>query len=181
MHIGTMRKLAVILLTLTCDVAFAQPRHEISAFLSHADGLYRATRGYGVAYDEMWTPRFSTQIAVGVEEPEVCVGGSLFGPPCTRFRLKTYPVDLAGRYHFANNTRWTPYVGAGVRYVRAPHLPTDASRRPYPDHVDPQIVGGVQFLITPSFAIVLDGKQRLGTSEQYDPWLKISAGLDWRF
>jgi len=141
-------------------------------------------RGYGAAFNESWTPRFSTQIAVGFEKPEVCVGGSFLNIPCTPVKLTTHPIDLAGRYHFVNDTRWKPYLGGGLRYVRAPRLTSEvraANRGDYSNHLDPQIVGGAEFLITPSIGVTVDGKQRIGTSAPYDPTFKVSAGLDLRF
>ena len=172
-----------ILIVCTARLTFAQQKHEFSIFLSQSN-TYRATRGYGAAFNQTLTPRFSVQIALAVEEPTVCVGGSFLTTPCTQLKLRTYPVDLTGRYHFLNETRWKPYVGLGMRYAQAPHL-TPKSRTAighgYPNHLDPQVVGGVELLINPSFGVTVDAKQLLANSEAYDPRLKASVGLSWRF
>ena len=41
------------------------------------------------------------------------------------------------------------------------------------------MVGGLEFLIKPSFGITFDAKQLLANSERYDPRLKASAALNW--
>jgi hypothetical protein len=165
-------------------VASAQQRHELSVFGSHSDAGYHAAYGYGAAFSEAWTPRFSTAIAAGVDEATVCVGGSFLERPCTQIKLRTHPIDLFGRYHFLNDTRWKPYVGAGVRYLSAPRLTAEERTlvgHPYSDHISPQVVGGVELIAVPSFGITVEGKQLVGHREPYDSLLKLSAALNWRF
>jgi hypothetical protein len=176
------RLVAVVILWLA-PAAFAQQRHAISLFATNS-ATTRAFGDYGAAISETWTPRFSTQVAMSVEDPEVCLGGSFLTRPCTRTVLRTYPVDVVGRYHFLNETRWKPFWGLGVRYVRAPRLTAELIAevgREYPDHVDPQVVGGLEFLLRPALAITLEGKQLLADSESYDPMFKVSIGMTFRF
>lgn len=181
---GALETAVIILILCSGRAAFAQQRHELALFVSDSNDSNRV-RGYGAAFNEAWTPHFSTQIAAGVEDPETCIGGSFLVAPCTTFKVRTYPIDFSGRYHFLNETRWKPYIGAGLRYVRAPKLTPEAIAanrgRGYPDRFDPQFVGGVEFLVKPSFGIAVDGKVLGATSAQYDPILKISASLNWRF
>jgi outer membrane protein W len=162
----------------------AQQRHELSLFGSHSDAGYHAAYGYGAAFSESWTPRISTAIAIGVDEATVCVGGSFLERPCTQFKLRTRPIDLSARHHFLNETRWKPYVGLGLRYLPAPHLTAEqraAVGHPYSDHVSPEVVGGVELIVVPSFGITVDGKQLLSNREPYDSFFKLSAALNWRF
>jgi outer membrane protein W len=164
--------------------ASAQQRHELSIFVSHSDAGYRAAHGYGAAFSEAWSPRFSTAIAAGVEDVTVCVGGSFLERPCTQIKLQTHPIDVSGRYHFLNETRWKPYVGAGLRYVPAPNLTTEsraAVGHAYSDHVFPEVVGGLEFVVMPAFGITVEGKQLVGSREPYDSFFKLSAALNWRF
>src|SRR5258705_2152715 len=80
--------------------ASAQQRHELSLFGSRSDAGYHAAYGYGAAFNEAWTPRFSTAIAVRVDDATVCVGGSFLTRPCTEIKMRTHPIDLSGNYHF---------------------------------------------------------------------------------
>ncbi len=164
--------------------ASAQQRHELSLFGSHSDAGYHAAYGYGAAFSESWTPRFSTVIAVGVDDATVCVGGSFLERPCTQIKLRTRQVDLSAHYRFLNETRWKPYVGPGLRYLPAPHLTAEqraAVGHPYSDHVSPEVVGGVELIVVPAFGITVEGKQLVGHREPYDSLFKLSAALNWRF
>ena len=181
-----MRSAAWIVVLGFClvEAALAQPRHELSLFGSHSDAGYHAAYGYGAAFSESWTPRFSTAIAVGVDDATVCVGGSFLERPCTQIKLRTHPIDFSGRYHFLNDTRWKPYFGAGARYLSAPHLTAEqraAVGHAYSDHVSPEVVGGVELIVVPSFGITVEGKQLVGHREPYDSLFKVSAALNWRF
>jgi hypothetical protein len=174
----------VILAFCLAGPASAQQRHELSVFGTHSDGGYRAGSGYGAAFSESWTPRFSTAIAIGVEDATVCVGGSFLERPCTEIGLQTHPIDVSGRYNFLNDTRWKPYFGAGLRYLPAPDLTAEeriAVGHPYSTHLSPEVVGGIEFVVTPSFGITVEGKQVVGHKEPYDALFKVSAGLGWRF
>jgi hypothetical protein len=176
--------LIVILVNSFATVAFAQ-QNQLWVFYSRSENSVHRDRGYGAAFSHAWTPRFSTAIAVAVEDPVVvhCVGGIFTPQKCSEVSLRTYPVDLTGRLHFPNDTRWQPYVGVGLRYVRAPRLtPEEALLIGHPsDLVDAEVIGGLEFLIKPSFGITAEVKGLIGTNEDYDPLLKVSGGLSWRF
>jgi hypothetical protein len=182
-----MRRAAflVILINSLATVAFGQ-HNQLSVFFSQSESKFHASHGYGAAFNRTWTPRFSTGIAVGVEDPVVafCVGGILSPQRCSEVTMRTYPVDLSGRFHFLNDTRWKPYIGLGLRYLGAPDLTPQAMLvvgHPYSDHVNPQMIGGLEFLIKPSFGITAEVKGLFGNPEDYDSVLKISGGLSWRF
>jgi hypothetical protein len=180
-----MRRMAfvVVLLNSLANAAFAQS-NQLSIFYNQSAGSVHTDHGYGAGFIHSWTPRFSTGIAVAAEDPIVgiCVGGILTPEKCTDIKLRTYPVDLTGRFHFLNDTRWKPYLGLGARYVRAPHLTSEQMLvvgHAYPDRVSTELVGGLEFLLKPSFAITAEVKGLLSNSEDYDAGFKISAGVNW--
>ena len=166
-------------LLLICSSAFAQQKRELTIFISdisYLSNTFSKTHWYGgvgLAYSTFFTPHVSGEIAAAVEEHR-----SHTNIGVTPVTLRTYPIDLSARYHFFTESRWKPYLGLGVRHVDAPH--GDPGFR-YFNHVNPQIVGGVEYLVKPSIGITLDGKQIVGERATYDPWLKVSLGLNWRF
>lgn len=173
--------LLIVLASSLATATYAQQNNELTVFLSQS--VAGRSRGYGAAYNRMWTPRFSTGISVGAEDADVTHCFGFFTQQCFQAKLQTHPVDLTGRFHFLNETRWKPYVGLGLRYVAAPDVPQEAVTRfgPYEDHVHPEVVGGLEFVIKPWFGITAEAKGVVGSSEDYDSLLKISAGLTWRF
>lgn len=185
-----MRKSALLFLAFAfvlLPTAIAQQKNEFSIFVSDISGMSRTFDkthwygGLGMAYNFFATPRISAQLAIAEEQhrtyPYVVDG---FGgiQPVTPVKVRTYPVDVSARYHFLNESRWKPYLGLGVRYVGAPNV--DPEFR-YRSHLNPQVVGGVEFLVRPSIGIALDGKQLAGDRENYDPFFKVSLGVNWRF
>ena len=181
--------LIVVLVHSLAPLASAQ-HNQLSVFVSESAGSVpvRSNRGYGLALTRQWTPRLSTGMAVAIEDPVVreCTGGFFDPLVCSETTLRTYPVDLTGRFHFINDTRWKPYVGIGARYVRAPRLSSEASRtlgRDYADHLDPQVVGGLEFLITPSIGVGTEVKVLFCDNKncEYDSELKVAGGFIWRF
>ncbi len=184
-----VRTFVVALFTslLLASAAFAQQKSEFSVFLSDVAGTSDSHErqhwvgGAGAAYTLKFTPRFSAQLAAAIEEhrtyPYLVLGlGQIVLVP--QVRIRTYPIDFTARYHWANDSRWQPYLGAGFRYVAAPHV--DPGFR-YQNHMNAEVSGGVEFLVRPSLGITLDAKQLLGDRENYDPLLKISAGVNFHF
>ena len=167
-----MQKATVMLSLLIACAAFGQQKNEFSIFASNpgtslSDSVDTST-GFGLAYTRQLTPRFSTQIALTSEHHE-----SLFEP----FSFNTEPIDLTARYDFVNDTRWKPYLGAGLRYVAAPDADPAFG---YSNHLGAELAGGTTFRITPSFGFMLDGKFNLGSHDEYDAPFKASFGLLWR-
>lgn len=129
----------------------------------------------------MLKPNLSIQLAIASERAEtypyiVNPTGTFTTVPPVSFRI--YPVDLTVRYHFLNDTRWKPYIGAGAHYEAAPHVGPEFR---YQNHLGPLLVGGTAFEITRSFGLVLDGKAVFGDHEPYDRALRSTVGFDWRF
>jgi outer membrane protein W len=182
-----MRRLAfvTVLLNSLATAAFAQS-NQLSIFFNQSAGSVHTHHGYGAALIHLWTPRFSTGIAAAVEDPVVgiCVGGILTPEKCTDIKVRTYPVDLTGRFHFLNDTRWKPYIGLGARYVGAPHLTSQqllVVGHSYSDHVSAEFIGGLEFLFKPSFGLTAEVKGLLRNSEDYDSAFNFSGGLNWHF
>lgn len=168
------------------SAALAQEKSEFSVFLSDiaGTGIGRVHRygGLGASFSRMLTPHVSAQVSVASEVHRsypyfVGFDGTIL--PATQQDIRTWPVDFVARYHWLNDTRWKPYLGAGLRYVAAPHGVDPGFR--YQDHLNAQVVGGLEFLVRPNFGITLDAKQIVGSRETYDPELKFSAGVNWRF
>lgn len=149
-------------------------------------GLTASDRGrnwysdYAAAFETSLTPRFSAQLSLGSEHHRsyaYVVDETGYINPVPPVSFRTYPIDLTARYRFTNETRWKPYLGAGARYVAAPHVD---SMFGYSNRWSPEIVGGVVFQLR-HFGIVFDGKALLGDHEHYDSAFKTSLGLNWRF
>jgi outer membrane protein W len=182
-----MRKprLFVIALLFIAPTVFAQRENSFSVFLNPF-GVQEAKQdrhwysSYGAAFESSFTPRFSAQIAIGSEQhrsfPYV-VDETGYINQVKPVRFRTYPIDVTGRFRFVNDTRWKPYIGAGARYVAAPHVD---SMFGYTNRWTPELVGGVVYQLR-HFGIVADGKLLLGDHEYYDSAFKTSFGLNWRF
>jgi len=178
----------------------------VSAYLSDVGFTHSSSSGDswsgggGVAVEHAWTNRITTVLSIGAErrrtfeyhlEPVPGVSPVIVG----QYRnVYAYPIDLMARYHFLNESRWTPYLGLGARYVDAPRGNQPAytvdtngvyhisSSRPLEDRTSPEVNAGVVFRITPRLGLQLDGKHLLrGDSPSYDPINKVSIGLSWRF
>jgi outer membrane protein W len=172
---------------LLASAVFAQQKREFSVFLSDVAGTSDSHEraywagGAGAAYSMKFTPRLSVQLAAAAEEHRtypyfVIRGGGIFFVP--QARIRTYPIDLTARYHWANDTRWQPFLGAGLRYVAAPHVDPNFQ---YRTHLNAEVIGGLEFLVRPTLGITVDARQLLGDRENYDPLLKVSAGVSFHF
>jgi len=178
-------RLLVILLLLLAPSAFAQRENNFSVFLYQAgvatsDNNRHWYSNYGAAFESSLTRHFSAQFSVGSEQHSsrpyvVDETGYINQVPAVRFR--TYPIDLTARYRFVNDTRWKPYIGAGARYVSAPHVD---SMFGYSNRWTPEVTGGVIYQLR-HLGIVVDGKALLGDHEYYDSVFKTSFGVSWRF
>ena len=182
-----MRKVLVLVaLVFLPAVTFAQPKQQVSLFLSGVNKYSQDAQwpaGFGVEYQRMIAQRLSLDAAIAYERhvsyPYVVDAGGFINM-VPRAHFNTMPIDLTARYHWLNDTRWRPYLGGGVHYVAAPHIHLDPGFL-YKDHVDAQLDGGVVFLLTPAVGVMLDGRVNGGDRESYDAVYKISAGLSWRF
>jgi len=152
----------------------------------------------GVSLDHAWSPHWSTEASIGFERRYrdhgifVDLGNGNFAPETVRDRIDTYPMDLMMRYHFPNDTRWTPYISGGLHYVGAPGI-TDFSRGNgifpgplvlihYKDRFGAEIGGGTTFRITPHVGLQLDFKQQLRNDNVFfDPVTRSSFGVNWKW
>src|SRR2546423_1790769 len=123
-----MRKVLVLVALVWSIPAalLAQPKQTLSVFAAGVNTSSQDERrpaGFGIAYDRMLNQRLSLDAAIAYERhvsyPYVVdVGGFVDIVP--RAHLRTVPVDVTARYHWLNETRWKPYIGAGAHYVAAP-------------------------------------------------------------
>ena len=181
-----MRKVLVLVgLVLSIPATLlAQPAQTVSLFAAGVNSQDdQRPAGFGLSYDRMLTRRLSLDAAVAYERHlsygyVVDVGGFInVVPPA---HLRTVPIDLTARYHWLNETRWKPYLGAGAHYVAAPKVHLDPGFN-YQNHLDGEVDGGVAFMLTPALGVMLDGRVIGGKYETYDPIFRVSAGLSWRF
>ena len=181
-----MRKVLVLVaLALSIPaILVAQPKQTLSLFAAGVNSQDdRRPAGFGVSYDRTLTPRLSLDAAIAYERhlsyPYVVdVGGFVDLVP--RSSLRTAPIDLTARYHWLNDTRWKPYLGGGAHYVAAPKVHLDPGFN-YRNHFDAEVDGGVVFMVTPALGVMLNSRVIGGDHETYDPVLRVSAGLSWRF
>jgi outer membrane protein W len=133
---------------------------------------------YGLALSKFVTPRVSLELSASSQDWwEYEPGPYHFGVPIVRIRHTVYPISFDSQYHFANDSRWKPYLGLGVRYVNATAHYYNLGAR-----YSPEINGGVSFMITPHVALRFDGKQELRTrGPAYDPPTRGSVGVAWHF
>jgi len=160
--------------------------------------------GLGLAYSHAWNSRWSTQAAVAFERhymlttkfTPVTVNGLVFFAPVTsREPVDTFPVDLLTRYSFTNSSRWTPHLGAGLRYVNAPDVtvqgpfpPTSIAggapitlQRPS-NRLSAQVEVGTLFRLTKTVGLEFDLKRLVRSdSAPYDPLTRGSFGVNWKF
>ena len=179
-------RVAALLLLAVASTAAADDR--VSAFVSDVG------HGTGLAFAHAWSPRWSTELSWSDERRNARVTTfSTSAPPVTNVqKVHTNPMDLMMRFHFRNDTRWQPYVGAGVHYVAAPNgilkypnsifpLPVTAGHQ-YDNRTTAQIGGGVMFQVTPHVGLQFDLKQLLDAETvPFDSQTRGSFGVSWKF
>lgn len=173
---------ASAVLLVACS-AFAQQANRFSVYLTNpgfeaSSQTFRATGGIGLAFDHFWTPRFSTELVASAERYNA--NYSAYDPErhSNVVHYSGYdvnPIDLLAQYHFLNDSRWKPYIGAGLRYA---HRPTDVFTG---TPLAPELNGGVMMQITPRFGLTFDGRLAAASSTKWNPSAKGSFGLTWRF
>ncbi|HJT16628.1 MAG TPA: OmpW family outer membrane protein [Thermoanaerobaculia bacterium] len=168
-----MRKLFIVLLAVA-PAAFAQQKNEFSIFISNPGYTSFQNQswwegGVGMSFDKMVSPHVSAQLSIAEERYHFVATNARTYPETV------LPIDFIGRYHFATESRWRPYLGFGVRYVAAPFG--------YASRLNPEINGGVVFQVRRSLGIFVDAKQVLGmqSGPVYDPLTKTALGLSWRW
>lgn len=164
-----------------------QPQHDfqIFAYATNTGITYSENYGtaidsnFGVAVSKFVAPHVSMELAVSSQGWwEYSPDPVHFGAPFVRVKQTAYPVSLDGQYHFFNDSRWKPYLGAGVRYVEPNATFRDLSAR-----ISPEINGGVSFMMTPNLSLRFDGRVAVRSTHTpgYDPLSRGSIGLGWHF
>ena len=172
-----MRKLVIVLCLVVAPAAFAQQNtpNTFYVFVTNPGGGSSTNEqswdgAFGIALQRMFTPRFSGEVAVSHDVQYTRV--RTFNPDFTdasssMLTTRTTPVDLTGRYHFLNGSRWTPYVGAGMRFVDG---------RAFSD-----VTGGVVWQFRPALGLRFDAKVLVSDRPLHNERLYNSIGLSWRF
>jgi outer membrane autotransporter protein len=193
-----MRKtiMTFVALAFAAVPSFAQqPRYSntVSAFVSDAlltvssESGTRFSTDFGAALEHMFNDRFSAELSVTSQHTDshtTIITPS--GLPVTATNSgRVYPIDATVSYHFFTDSRWKPYLGAGVQYVSDTVRGTNLSgnyrftRR----STDAEVSGGVTFQFNPRLGLRLDAKQILGSSGDIgaSAKLRVSTGLSLRF
>jgi outer membrane protein W len=191
----TKRFISLAVVSLIAAAASAQTA-SVSAFATNpgygsssvSGGHY--TGGWGLGAEYWFSPRVSA--AVSVSEEHYYTVATTFSPadvPLTVYqRRNVHPIDGVARYRFEGNERWKPYVGVGFRVFRSTSYiydfsgPLTAPTTRQAWNVDPEINGGVTFLLNRSLGIDVDAKRSLRNNggEPVDEF-RASVGLSWRF
>lgn len=134
----------------------------------------------------MFGDRFSAELSVSSERARrfVELVGPTSEPVYATVTTHLYPLDLNVSYQLLTNSRWRPYIGGGMRYVKdtfhaaARHISFVASQT-----IDPEVSGGIALQFNPAIGVRLDAKQVLGSyrSKVADPEFKASLGVSVRF
>ena len=148
---------------------------------------------YGASFDHLFTERFSGELSVSRQRFRryVAVFTNSSEPASTNapFTDWLYPIDATVSYHFLGDSRWKPYLGAGLRYVNDTFHGYEAIGTRTPLYraavstIDPEVSGGITWQFSRALGLRLDAKQVLGSgrSDVADPEFKASAGLSFRF
>ena len=152
---------AVAAFFLVCGAAVAQPANRVGVYATNLGFGYSKTTGHEwtgggtFSYSRFWNSRFATEFAAGAQHEYD--GYTLYNPDgsvrdSARTSYTIYPIDVLAQYHFQNETRWKPYVGAGFQYVQRP-----SSWKVGADYnFAPEINGGVFFNVGKSWGIAFD-------------------------
>ena len=134
---------------------------------------FESEQGFGVAVNVFWGNRISTEFAASVVEPDVALASdSQVIPAFAAGSLEMIPITATLQFHFAPDSRFDPYVGAGAAYVLFDQLDdeeqldeVDVEAIDFDDDVGLVLNAGFSFDITPTFAVYADAKYvPVGTS-----------------
>lgn len=180
-----MKRLILILAVVALATPLAaQEKTEVFAFFDDPSFGHSSNRGtsansgYGVSLRYFATPRFAAELSVARHDKRF-VAYDLTNPSAPVLiadeTVRVAPIDLIGSYHFTTDSRWRPYVGAGLHY-----LSVSGSRNA--PSLTAQIVGGVAFHVTEHFFVRADGKVLLNNgTKDYEDQGRGLLGLGWRF
>ena len=139
----------------------------------------------GAAFDHMFSDRFSGGISVSSQRVSTLhdSGPLVFSTTTTK---RIYPIDANVSYHFFTDSRWKPYVGAGLRYVSETFRGSGSlgGDRFTTHSTNPEVSGGIVFQFRPNLGLRFEAKQVIGANGgglNGDPNFKASVGLSFRF
>jgi hypothetical protein len=157
----------------------------------------------GVALSYVWTSHWSTELAVTATRGRAYAttfipygNAGNIAPVYGTHDFAAFPVDLTAHYRFTNNSRWTPYVSGGVRYVARPSdpasiIPSSNPLSPYAPvtpgfgfraRTSAEIGIGTGIRLSPHFGLRLDGMRLLRSdAAPYDRLMRASAGVSFHF
>jgi outer membrane protein W len=185
---------AVSLLLVAASALAQQPSrsNSVSVFVSDVSFIYSTTNGtrfdagYGASFAHMFNNRFSGELSVTSERTRAFV--TLLDPsgvPTTStFSRRLYPIDANLSYHFFTDSRWKPYLGAGLRYLSDSRRSVGSfgSREFTTRSLNPEVSGGVTFQFNPTVGLRFDVKDVLGGSgSSLSSDTRASIGLAFRF
>ena len=126
------------------------------------DFNFDSDQGFGIGLNVFWSNRISTEFVASQFSPEAAFEGDVdFGSSS----LDMIPITATLQFHFAPDSRFDPYVGAGVAYVLFDEFDglddldeLDIDEIDVDDDYGFVVNAGMSFDITPNFAIVADAK-----------------------
>jgi outer membrane protein W len=182
------------------------------SYTSSSSGGSNLSGGAGLALSWVWAPRWSTELAISAQQNRENVtlfvplvdaaGNTTIAPVTAREQIRTYPFEILTRYHFTNDSRWTPFVGAGLRYVGEAKLhnvqlagiPAQPPPLVIPDALTPvtatsfrartsgEVAAGVSLGLSRSVSLKLEARRLLRSdSVAWDPVTRAVIGVSWKF
>ena len=192
-----LRFIAVASLLLAPSLFAEDHLHIFVSDLGYASSKYYGDEwsgGVGIGLSHVWNPRWSIEGSIAMERRHTDVTRFGLGPITYRENLDSFPIDVGVYFRFPTDSRWTPYLTAGVRYVEAPSnafkplvfipgVPVLVSPRDQASNRTSGEVGvGATFRITPKAGLQFDVKRLLrNDSTNFDPLTKGSVGINLSF
>jgi outer membrane protein W len=188
--------IAVPLLFVVASAFAQQSSHTntVSVFVSDVSISHTDQSGtdfdasYGVAFNHMFNKYLSGEVSVTSQRIQRNVSDFGSSIPVTHhsYTDTLYPIDANVSYHFLTDSRWQPYVGAGLRYLNNTFLYTGGplgDGRVSTRTVDPEVAGGITFQFRPNLGLRFNARQIVGNSHSVlgDSALSGSVGLSFRF
>jgi outer membrane protein W len=166
--------------------------------------VFAISKGAGIGMAHDWNSHWTTELSIAAESRQILStrlitvnnpsGNTPLNVPVTEnASVQSVPIDLTTRFRFANTSRVTPYLGAGVRYVRAPQniqrlivigngplVPV--TLLPYSDRTSGEVAGGLTVRLTPHIGVEADVKRLLRSDNvPFDSLTRTSVGLNFSF
>lgn len=198
--------LIATVIVLSTAAAFAQGHRGIDQFTLFSTARVTGAgeegdwkHSAGVAIDYAWSRHWTTKVSAEMQEHEAVLTRFVPGPsgafaPSTYFEtFTTYPVDLQLTYRFARDPRFTPFLGAGMRYAHTPAatppliVPAGETFAPVRESKpvtrgSAEVSAGMLIGVTPHFGLAFEARRLLrNDGTPFDPLTKVSGGITYRF